>query len=97
VHENYPFAAASLYTALNRSKELAAERMREVGALAYMLPWLADYIHETDDVFGKDPWPYGVEPNRATLEALVAYMAEQGLIPAAPAIESLFVPNVGVR
>jgi 4,5-dihydroxyphthalate decarboxylase len=97
VHEKYPFAAASLYTALNRSKELAAERMREVGALAYMLPWLADYIHETDDVFGKDPWPYGVEPNRATLEALVAYMAEQGLIPAAPAIESLFVPNVGVR
>jgi 4,5-dihydroxyphthalate decarboxylase len=97
VHEKYPFAAASLYTALNRSKELAAERMREVGALAYMLPWLADYIQETDEIFGSDAWPYGIEPNRPSLDALVTYMAEQGLLPAAPAIESLFVPDVGVR
>ncbi|HEY1504430.1 MAG TPA: ABC transporter substrate-binding protein [Stellaceae bacterium] len=97
VHDRHPFVAASLYAALNRSKELAAERMREVGALAYMLPWLPDYIRETDEVFGKDPWPYGVEPNRPTLEALVTYLAEQGMVPAAPSIESLFVPNVGVR
>jgi 4,5-dihydroxyphthalate decarboxylase len=97
VHEKYPFAAASLYAALNRSKELAAERMREVGALAYMLPWLGDDIREMDEVFGGDPWPYGIEPNRPTLGALVTYMAEQGLIEAAPTIESLFVPDAGAK
>jgi 4,5-dihydroxyphthalate decarboxylase len=97
VHEKYPFVAASLYAALKRSKELAAERMREVGALAYMLPWLGDDIREMDEVFGGDPWPYGIEANRPTLEALVKYMAEQALIEAVPAIESLFVPDVGVK
>jgi 4,5-dihydroxyphthalate decarboxylase len=97
VHEKYPFVADSLYTALNRSKELAAERMREVGALAYMLPWLGDDIREMDEVFGGDPWPYGIEPNRPTLEALVRYMAEQALVEAVPAVESLFVPGVGVK
>lgn len=95
IHEKHPFVAASLYAALERAKELAAQRMREIGALAYMLPWLADHISEVDEVFGGDAWPYGIAPNRPTLEALVAYMAEQGLIASAPAVESLFVPGVG--
>lgn len=94
VHERHPAVAQSLYAALQRSKELAIERMREVGALAYMLPWLAEDIREMDEVFGGDAWPYGIEANRPTLDALVTYMAEQGLIAAAPPIESLFVPGV---
>lgn len=94
VYEKYPFIAPSLYTAFNRAKELASLRMREVGALAYMLPWLADYISETDEVFGGDAWPYGIAPNRPTLDALVTYLAEQGLVNAAPRVESLFVPGI---
>ncbi len=97
IHEKYPFLAASLYAALDRSKELAILRMREVGALAYMLPWMADDISEMDEVFGGDAWPYGIAANHPTLEALVTYMAEQGLIAAPPAIESLFVPGVGPK
>lgn len=45
-----------------------------------------------DEVFGGDAWPYGIEPNRPTLEALVQYMAEQNLIARAMPIEQLFVP-----
>jgi hypothetical protein len=52
-------------------------------------------VEEIDQVFGGDCWPYGIEPNRPTLEALVTYMAEQGLIPAAIPIEKLFVPTFG--
>ena len=58
-----------------------------------MLPWLQDEIDEIDEVFGGDPFPYGVEVNRPTLEALVQYMHEQGLIPASIPIEKLFVPT----
>lgn len=43
-------------------------------------------------MFGGDAWPYGIEPNRPTLEALVQYMAEQNLIARAMPIEQLFVP-----
>ena len=45
--------------------------------------------------FGGDPWPYGVEANRPTLEALVRYMAEQSLIKAPIPVEELFVPIYG--
>jgi 4,5-dihydroxyphthalate decarboxylase len=43
-------------------------------------------------VFGGDPFPYGIEANRPTLEALVQYMAEQHFIPQPIPIADLFVP-----
>ena len=66
--------------------------MRELGTLRYMLPWMAAEIEEIDDVFGGDPWPYGIGPNRASLEALVQYLADQHLIEKLVPIEHLFVP-----
>jgi 4,5-dihydroxyphthalate decarboxylase len=97
LYERYPFVATSLYDALNRSKELALARMRSGGSNRYMLPWMADDIEELDAVFGPDPWPYGIENNRPTLEALVEYMVEQGLIAQPIPIADLFVPIYGLR
>jgi len=48
-------------------------------------------IEKMDAVFGRDPWPYGLEPNRKTLEALVLYLAEQSLIAKPIAVDDLFV------
>jgi 4,5-dihydroxyphthalate decarboxylase len=95
VYERNPFVATSLYNALNAAKDRAWEKMRFSGTLRYMLPWLPDDIAEIDELFGGDCWPYGVEPNRPTLEALVTYMVEQGLIPEQIAVEKLFVPTYG--
>jgi 4,5-dihydroxyphthalate decarboxylase len=95
LYERHPFVATSLYNAFCAAKDRAREKMRFVSTLRYMLPWLADDIEEMDEVFGGDCWPYGIEPNRPTLEALVTYMAEQGLIPAPISIEDLFVPTYG--
>jgi 4,5-dihydroxyphthalate decarboxylase len=91
-YEAYPQAVASFYDALCRSKELAFEKMHDLGTLRYMLPWMSADLDEIDEVFGGDPWPYGIEANRPTLTALVTYLAEQGLIAAPPRIEDLFVP-----
>ena len=95
VYERHPFIATSLYEAMERAKDLALEKMRDLGALRYMLPGMAVELDEIDDVFGGDPWPYGLEPNRPTLEALVRYLAEQSLIQAPLPIEKLFVPVYG--
>jgi 4,5-dihydroxyphthalate decarboxylase len=95
VYERHPFIAKSLYDALSRSKQIALERMRGLVALQYMLPWMAADIEEIDRVFGGDPWPYGVEANRPTLEALVTYMVEQSLIANAIPVEDIFVPVWG--
>jgi len=94
-HEKHPFAATSLFNALNDSKAIAQKRMRYLGALRYMLPWLPADLDELDDVFGGDPWPYGVAPNRPTLEALVQYLLDQSMIDRAVAVDDLFAPVRG--
>jgi 4,5-dihydroxyphthalate decarboxylase len=66
--------------------------MRYVGALRYMLPWMTADLEELQQIFGDDPWPYGVEPNKPTLQALVQYMVEQSIIASPVAVEDLFVP-----
>jgi 4,5-dihydroxyphthalate decarboxylase len=95
VYEKHPFIATSFYKAMTEAKDLALAKMRNVGTLRYMLPGMLDELDEIDDTFGGDPWPYGVEANRATLEALVRYMAEQSLIAAPIPLEELFVPIYG--
>ena len=97
IYEKHPFVATSLFNAFNKSKNIALEKMKSLRALRYMLPWLPDDIDEIYDVFGGDPWPYGLEPNRPTLEALVTYLVDQGLVAAdkKPSLEDLFVPTYG--
>jgi 4,5-dihydroxyphthalate decarboxylase len=56
-----------------------------------MLPWLKDHVDELIREFGEDPWPYGIEPNRPTLEALVDYLFEQDMISRRIPVDDLFV------
>jgi 4,5-dihydroxyphthalate decarboxylase len=95
VYEKNPWIASSLYSAFVEAKRIARARLRYAGSLAAMLPWLQDEIEEIDEVFGGDPFPYGIEPNRPTLQALVQYMVEQHFIPEGIPIEKLFVPLPG--
>jgi len=95
VYERHPWIANSLYAAFVEAKRIARARLRYAGSLAAMLPWLQDEIEEIDQVFGGDPFPYGVEPNRPTLQALVAYMVEQHFIAEQIPLERLFVPLPG--
>lgn len=96
VYEKHPFVATSLFNAFCEAKAIAARKMRELGTLRYMLPWMASEIEEIDAVFhGGDAWPYGIEANRPTLEALAQYLADQALIEKPAPIETLFVPIYG--
>jgi 4,5-dihydroxyphthalate decarboxylase len=96
VYEKNPFVATSLFNAFCEAKAIAMRKMRELGTLRYMLPWMASEIEEIDAVFGgDDAWPYGIEPNRPTLEALVQYLADQALIEKPVPLEQLFAPIYG--
>jgi 4,5-dihydroxyphthalate decarboxylase len=57
-----------------------------------MLPLLGDDLDELDEVFGDDPWPYGIEANRVNLNTMMQYMVEQGILKSLMPVESLFVP-----
>ena len=95
LYERHPWIANSLYKAFVEAKNFALARMRFSGATCYMLPWQTADVEELEELFGADFWPYGVEPNRPTLQALVQYMAEQHLIAKLMKIEDIFVPLPG--
>jgi 4,5-dihydroxyphthalate decarboxylase len=80
---------------MTEAKDIALAKMRDLGALRYMLPGMTAELDVIDDVFAGDPWPYGVDANRPTLEALVRYLAEQSLIKAPIPVDDLFVPIYG--
>ena len=91
LYEQHPFIAKSLYDAFVKAKDQALEKMHYIGALRYMLPWMTADLDEIDEVFGGDPWPYGVDVNRPTLEALNQFMEDQYLIAKKVKIDDLFV------
>ncbi len=95
LHEQHRWIAESLYKAFCAARKWALERMYFSGAQRYMLPWLMDDLREIDELFGGDPWSYGIEKNRRTLEALVRYLHQQGFIPEEMPVEKLFVPLHG--
>jgi 4,5-dihydroxyphthalate decarboxylase len=95
LYERQRWIAESLYNAFVESKQRARRRMRYAGSLSVMLPWLIDDVEEIDEVFGGDAFSYGIEANRATLQALVSYMVEQHFIVRPIPIEDLFVPLAG--
>jgi 4,5-dihydroxyphthalate decarboxylase len=92
LYDQHPWIARSLYDAFVAAKARAIDRMHYGGSLSVMLPWLMSEVEEVDALFGGDAWPYGIEPNRPTLEALVRYMVEQSFIARPLPIEELFVP-----
>lgn len=92
VYEKHPEVAGSLYRALCESKRLALKKMDYTGALRSMLPWLPAHLEERKAAMGADPWPYGIEPNRETLDALTLYLYQQGITDRVMPVDKLFVP-----
>jgi 4,5-dihydroxyphthalate decarboxylase len=88
--EKNPWVAMSLQRALQRSKEICYERMKD--PRNFTLVWVKESIQEQEEIFGRDPWPYDLENNREALEAAVRYEHEQGMIKTKFKIEELFFP-----
>ncbi len=86
----HPWLATSLYKAFYQAKEVAFRRMAHSPSLRYSLPWLHADLEEVHELFGRDPWPYGLDPNRRALQTLVRYLREQDLLPAPLTLEEAF-------
>lgn len=91
VYEKNPIIAQSLYRAFSESKKAALIRMRNYSALRSMLPWMPAELDEIDEVFGPDPWKYGIAEARLNLGTLMTYMVQQGMLKESVPVEKLFV------
>jgi 4,5-dihydroxyphthalate decarboxylase len=93
VHEANPWVALSMYKALCRAKEHAYQLLADMGSPKVSSAWLQPLIEEEKEIIGKDWYPYGIEPNRPSIEALLQYTYEHGLTDRRVKLEELFAPS----
>jgi 4,5-dihydroxyphthalate decarboxylase len=90
--DEHPWVAMSLYRALEESKRVAYERMgRDSAAYVYFEGQDPD---EHAAIFGEDPYPFGLQAMRPTMERLVQASYEQGLIRRTIDMEEIYHPSM---
>jgi 4,5-dihydroxyphthalate decarboxylase len=92
-YERNRWVAMNLMQAFEAAKRRSVARALELGVSHMPLPWVADNAMRWRDLAGEDFWPYGIEPNRATLEAYLQYAFEQGVCRRRLAVEDVFAPE----
>jgi 4,5-dihydroxyphthalate decarboxylase len=93
VYERNPWAAQSLFKAFSRAKDESMATLYDMNVLHTSLPWLIAEVESERALFGPDLWPYGLESNRRTLETLLQYLGEQGLLEGAVDLDEAFAAN----
>ena len=93
VYEADPWIAMELAKAFVEAKADCLAEMEKTNALHTTLPWFHQEFEATKELMGEDFWPYGLEDNRATLETMVEFSYEQGLIGEPLAVDDLFAPE----
>jgi len=86
--EAHPELGPDLFGAFAESKRLYVERLK---AGKIEKPTAVDEMHRrVMEITGRDPLPYGIEPNRGTLEEVIASALEQKIITKPVTVEDLF-------
>jgi 4,5-dihydroxyphthalate decarboxylase len=93
LYDREPWIAMNLLKAFRESTRRCIERMLDINAIPYSLPWYLPAIEETLEVLGEDFWPEGLQRNWPTVAVLMQYAREQGLIDRLFAPEELFASN----
>ena len=89
-----PWVARNLLNAFNESKRRSLERLFDPAVSRYPLAWLPTYARKMRDMFDGDPFPYGIEENRATWEQMLLYTYQQGIAHRHAKPEDLFHKGV---
>jgi 4,5-dihydroxyphthalate decarboxylase len=95
VVEKRPWVSRNLLTAFETAKDRSIERAADITQSRWPLPWGAAALESSREAVGggRDPWPYGIEPNRVTLEAFLDFAAEQGVACRRLTVDELFAPE----
>jgi len=93
IYERDPWVALALYKALCTAKDRCYHLLAEHGSPKVSSAWLQPLLEEERAIMGEDWFPYGIEKNRPSLEALLQYTHEHGLAARRMKIEELFAPS----
>ncbi|HEY7245688.1 MAG TPA: 4,5-dihydroxyphthalate decarboxylase [Xanthobacteraceae bacterium] len=97
VYEQHPWVAMNLFKMFDEAKRRCFDLLRDFTCARVPLPWAAAIVDEIAADFGPDPYPYGIEESRPTLEAFCRYAHAQGVTHRRMTVEELFPPEVRGR
>ena len=89
-----PWIARNLVNAFQESKRRSLERLLDPAVSRYPLAWLPTYARKMRDMFDGDPYPYGIEENRATWEQMLLYTWQQGIAHRHAKVEEVFPAGI---
>lgn len=91
--ERHPWLPAAVLKAFQQSKATAMTALMDTSATKVTMPFVEERLAQTRALMGDDYWPYGLEPNRKTLEAFLRAHHSQGLSSRLVRPEELFHPG----
>ncbi len=93
VYEQAPWSARGLYDGFAAAKKAALAALSDLTVSVVPVPWVGEEPDRLSELFDGEWWPYGVEPNRASLSTFVRHARDQGVAVRDLEIESLFAPE----
>jgi 4,5-dihydroxyphthalate decarboxylase len=93
IYERDPWVALSLYKAMCTAKDRSYHFLAELGSSKVSSAWLQPLLEEEQAIIGPDWFPYGIEQNRPSIEALLQYAHEHGLTSRRVKLDELFAPS----
>ena len=95
IFEKNPWVAQNLLTAFEEAKTRSLKRISNFTVSQLPIAWAYyDGPEMNKKLFGDNFWPYGIEPNRKTLEAFLQFGYEQGTLHKKISVEDLFPEEV---
>lgn len=91
--EKYPEAPVALLEAYRRARDVAIDRIAGSDPVILTISWAALNLAEQQELMGERYWPYNVEDNRLSLDAMLEYSHQQGLTSTKLDIMSFFDAN----
>ncbi|MFQ5902338.1 MAG: ABC transporter substrate-binding protein [Candidatus Binatia bacterium] len=86
-----PSVAVKLLVAFREAKRQWDEYLRIPPRTA--LAWASSLWEEERDILGEDPWAYNVKDNMHTVQTIIRYAFEDGLIGTEPDVKDLFAES----
>lgn len=91
--DKYPHAPVALLEAYRRARDVAFDRIYGSDPEIVTISWAAAAMDEQRAVMGENYWPYNVEDNATTLQAMMDYAHDFGVTPNRLNYEDLFDPD----
>src|SRR5262249_237580 len=94
VFEQHPWIAMNLFKMFDEAKRRCFNRLRDFTCARIPLAWAAAIADEITAGDGPDPYPYGIEESRPTIEAFCRYAHDQGVTHRRMTVDDLFPREV---